>query len=146
MFSNSLAFYKREAGCSINSSIGLRLPRDVPGCPACEPAAQCCSACAASNTAAPPTSVRWPLSPPPRRDGTSTVDSPVVILRHNVRPPAPLLPARSAPSSCLVYLRLLVVVDLRCYSPGDSARGNSPPVCCVGSVLPARSSARTARP
>ena len=32
-------FFRREAGCSINYPIGLRLPRDVPGYPACEPAA-----------------------------------------------------------------------------------------------------------
>ena len=44
------------------------------GHPACELAAPGCSACAASNTIAPPTSVRWLLSPPPCRDGTLTVD------------------------------------------------------------------------
>jgi hypothetical protein len=59
-----------EAGRSINFSIGLRLPGDVPSYPACEPAALDCSACAASNTAAPPTSGRWLPSPPSCRDGT----------------------------------------------------------------------------
>src|SRR5215469_13861602 len=58
---------QREAGCSINFAIGLPLPRDVPGYPACEPAAPGCCACAISSTVAPPTSVRWPLSPPPCR-------------------------------------------------------------------------------
>src|SRR6516164_2626715 len=92
---------RREAGRSINFSIGLRLPRDVPSYPACEPTALGCSACAASNTAAPPTSVRWLPSPPPCRDGTLTADSPAVILRHSGRPFAPPPPAKSAPSSCL---------------------------------------------
>src|SRR5215467_1015407 len=83
MFSNSPPCSVGEAGRPINFSIGLRLPRDVPGCPACESAALGCSAYVASNTAAPPTSGRWLLSPPPCRDGTLIADSPAVILRHS---------------------------------------------------------------
>jgi|SRR6516165_6808741 len=55
-------------------------PRDCPGHPACEPAAQGWAECAASNTPVPPTFVRWQLSPPHCSDGTSTVYSPAVIL------------------------------------------------------------------
>src|SRR5262245_55112414 len=104
--SNSPTFLllpKGEARRSINFPIGLRLPRDIPGYPACEPTAPGCCACAVSNTAAPPTFERWPLSPPPYRDGTSTVDSPVVILRHSARPSATPRPAESVPLSCLAY-------------------------------------------
>src|SRR5215467_215698 len=106
---------------------------------------QRCSACAASNTAAPPTSVRWPLSPPPCRDGTSTVDSPVVILRHRLRPSARLRLEDSGPWSCLAYLYLLVVAVRRCYSPENSVPDSSLLVCSVESAPLARSSARTSR-
>src|ERR1700756_2813792 len=127
--SNSPPSLAGEAGRSLNFSIGLCLPRDVPSYPACEPAALGCSACAASNTAASPTSVRWLLSPPPCRDGTSTADSPAVILRHSAQLSAPPPPAKTSPSSYLAYEWLRVVADLRCYSLGDLARDSSPPVC-----------------
>jgi len=98
MFRTPLADSRqREAGRSFNYTIGLRLPGDIPGYPACEPTAPGCCACAVSNTAAPPTSGRSPLSPPPYRDGTSIADSPAVILRHSGRPSAPPRPAKSAP-------------------------------------------------
>src|SRR5215472_4351920 len=99
----TLSAVQGETGRPINFSIGLRLPGDVPGYPACEPTALGCCAYAISSTVAPPTSVRWPLSPPPCRDGTSTVDSPAVILRHRVKRYEPPRPAKSAPSSCLAY-------------------------------------------
>src|SRR5215472_5381496 len=97
----TLSAVQGETGRPINFSIGLRLPGDVPGYPACEPTALGCCAYAISNTAAPPTSGRWPLLPPPCRDGTSTVDSPAVILRHSARLSAPPPLAKSAPLSCL---------------------------------------------
>src|SRR5215813_2574900 len=120
--SPTLFHSKGEAGRSINFPIGLRLPRDVPGYPACEPAAPGCCACAISSTAVPPTSGRWPLSPPPCRDGTSTVDSPAVILRHSAKPFA----AASTSKKRAIELPCLLMAPSRCRPPLLLARGFSP--------------------
>ena len=93
-----------EAGRSLKKTIGFRLPRKMPGYPAWE---RRCSAellLAASSTVAPPTFVRWPLSPPHYgRDGTLIADSPAAIPDRFAPPSAQLRRVRNASSHCPAY-------------------------------------------
>src|ERR1700736_742953 len=98
-----LFLFPEEAGRPIKKTIGFRLPRNVPGYPAWEPAARAALLHAASNTAAPPTFVRWLPSPPHCRGGTSFADSPAAIPDRISRPSGLLPPAKIAASYCLAY-------------------------------------------
>src|SRR5579862_4954835 len=98
-----LFLFQEEAGCPIKKTIGFRLPRNVPGCPAWEPAARAALLHAASYTAAPPTFARWLPSPPHGRGGTSIADSLAAIPDRISRPSELLRPAKSAAWSCLAY-------------------------------------------
>src|SRR5438445_12416725 len=97
-------FYKGRQGAPINKTIGFRLPRKLPGCPACERRYSAALLLAASSTAAPPTFVRWPPWPPHYgRDGTLIADSPAAIPDPIAPPSAPLRQVKNAASYCLAY-------------------------------------------
>jgi len=114
--------FPEEAGRSIKKTIGFRLPRDLPGCPAWEPATRAALFLAASHTAAPPTFVRWLPSPPHGRGETSIADSLAAIPDRISRPSGLLRPANSAAWSCLVCLSHSAVACLHYCSRSDSAQ------------------------
>jgi hypothetical protein len=91
-----------EAGRSIKKSMELAPQMATSGYPACEPPCWAKPLRAASSTAAPPTYVRWPLSPPrSRRGGTSSAAS-AAANRDRTSPPSG--PVRSAGSTGANYL------------------------------------------
>src|ERR1700751_1594626 len=91
------ALTKKHAGL-------IRLPRKLPGYPACERRCSAALLHAASSTAVPPTFVRWPPWPPHYgRDGTLIADSPAAIPDRFAQPSAQLRPVRNASSYCLAY-------------------------------------------
>src|SRR5260370_37925084 len=98
-----LFLFPEEAGRPIKKTIGFRLPRNVPGSPAWEPAARAALLHAASHTAAPPTFVRWLPWPPHCRRGTSIADSPSAIPARISRASVLLRPAKIAAWSWLAY-------------------------------------------
>src|ERR1700676_5129796 len=141
-----LFLFQEEAGRPIKKIIDLHLPRNVLICIQWEPAARAALLHAASNTAAPPTFVRWLPSPPHCRGGTSFADSPAAIPDRISRPSGLLPPAKIAPWSCLAYCSHRAAAGLR-YSPHwDLAPDNSLASCSSGSVRLAQSSVRTPVP
>src|ERR1700694_4786564 len=124
--------------------MGFPLPQDLPGCPACEPAARTGLLLAASSTAAPPTFVLWPPWPTHYgRDGTLIADSPAAIPDRIRRSSARPQPVSNAACYCLVYLSHRAAVGLR-YSPRlDLGPDNSPVFCCSQSGSPVPRSTRT---
>src|ERR1700736_5224544 len=98
-----LFIFPEEAGRPIKKPIGFRLPRNVPGCPAWEPAAPAVLLHGGSHTAAPPTFVRSRPSPPHCPHRTSIADSLAAIPDRISRPSGLLRPAKIAASYCLAY-------------------------------------------